>query len=108
MLKDRGNKKWTSLMLVEHKRQLRKLQKKQNDRDKPKLEEHKLQEMNYLLEEAINNNQKISVKYYHNNDFSYYRGKIKEVNKNNILLKNNQNNYKLKIGNIIDINIVHK
>jgi len=107
MLKDRGNKKWTSLMLVEHQKKLREFKKNKNNKEKPDLEEHRLQKMNYILNKAINTGTKISIKYYKNQRYLTYKGKIDKINHNIIFLKNTTNNiYKLKIKNIIDITLI--
>lgn len=106
MIKDRGNKKWTSLMLVEHKRKLRKLKQSENDKEKPELDQQKLQEMNYLLEKAVNNDYKIKIKYFHNKDYHYYEGKIKSINDKKLVLKNTENIFRLKLNDIININII--
>ena len=106
MIKDRGNKKWTSLMLVDHKRKLKKLKQNQNNKEKPELEEHKLQELNYRLKKAIKENLEVSIKYYHKKDFLYYQGKIQQIQEKIIILKNDENIYKLKADNILDIKFI--
>ncbi|MBB6452278.1 hypothetical protein HNQ94_000723 [Salirhabdus euzebyi] len=52
MLKDRGNIKWTSLMLPEHVVELKKMWEQANERPIPLLDEQELEEMNVKLQEA--------------------------------------------------------
>ena len=44
MIKDRGNKKWISLMLVEHRKGLEEILEHEDDVDMPVLDEQKLEE----------------------------------------------------------------
>jgi hypothetical protein len=37
--KDRGNKKWTAMMLIEHRDRLKKLKEHEDDREKPTLDD---------------------------------------------------------------------
>lgn len=106
MLKDRGSKKWTSLMLVEHKRKLKQLEKNKNNIEKPELSEDKLQELDYLLEKAIAKNLTVLMKYYKNQEYQNIQGKIKSVQNNTIHLKNQNTLYKLKPENVIEIKIL--
>ncbi|MFW6007573.1 MAG: YolD-like family protein [Halanaerobiales bacterium] len=107
MLKDRGNKKWVSLMLVEHKRKLKRLKQKKGEKEKPDLEEHKLEEMNYILDKAIQQNLKIKITYYRNKNCHSFKGKIKKVGNNQLLINNEKgNNLTLNPKNIIDIEIL--
>jgi len=62
--KDRGNKKWNSLMLVEHQKRLKELKMKEADLKKPDLDLQQLEEFNFKIEEALNKNLTLKIKFY--------------------------------------------
>lgn len=74
MLQDRGNKKWsTSLMLPEHVNLLKKALEEQNDIKKPQVDEHQLEEMNLIFQLALKNNSEVKIKYFSN------RGSVRKM-----------------------------
>ncbi|WP_070121609.1 YolD-like family protein [Bacillus marinisedimentorum] len=53
MLKDRGNIKWTSLMLPEHVGKLRRWEKEDQRPQKPELDEQELELLDEMITEAL-------------------------------------------------------
>ena len=53
MIKDRGNIKWTSLMLTEHREKLRELYERDKDIEKPVLDEQQLEKLDSLIREVV-------------------------------------------------------
>ncbi len=80
MLKDRGNKKWTSLMLTEHREGLKEIWNHRDDMEMPVLDEQKLQELERVLKEAIQNNKLVEVTYHKDRRHHKIRGNIKANN----------------------------
>jgi len=76
MIKDRGNIKWTSLMLTEHRKGLEELFKHEDDVEMPVLDEQKIEELERTLQEAIRNNKIVEITYYNNRRHHNIRGKI--------------------------------
>jgi len=109
-IKDRGNIKWTSLMLVEHRKKLEKLKNNENNKEKPELSEDELERLNYILKRAINENLNIEVIYYHKKNFHHCKGKIMKIKSfpQKIILNSNEkyNKIKILINDIIDIKLI--
>ena len=79
MIKDRGNKKWVSLMLVEHRRALRKLKKVDEKKEKAEISKDMLTEFDYCLQTALEHDIRVKVKFYHQGSFVEIVGRIKNV-----------------------------
>jgi hypothetical protein len=80
VIKDRGNKKWVSLMLPEHKKLLGKFYQSQNDVKMPELDEQRLEEINATLLTAIHENRLVLVTYFKANRYHEKTGMIKSCN----------------------------
>jgi len=102
MIRDRGRKKWTSLMLPEHVELLKELWDEENQREKPILEE----QMKEFIEKKILNSyvtqRSICVKYYKNNQILRVQGKIIHLDeqKGQITF---QCGMKIQLSNIISV-----
>lgn len=102
MIRDRGRKKWTSLMLPEHVELLKELWDEENQREKPILEE----QMKEFIEKKILNSyvtqRCIGVKYYKNNQILSVQGKIIHLDqqKGQITFQCGMN---IQLGNIISV-----
>ena len=111
-IKDRGNKKWTSLMLIEHKRKLKQLKEGENHKEKPDLDKQQLQEMNYLFNKAIHNDLTVKIVYFDNHNQQYHTlyGKIKSYleHKQKLIVVNDNNSYTLNSKNIINLELDSK
>lgn len=100
-IKDRGNKKWNAMMLVEHRKELKKLKEHEDDKKKPTLDEQEKEMINTKMQQAINNNLTITIKYYKDKSFKTITGTIKktDVNKGVIFI----NDRKIKVKNLLGI-----
>ena len=101
--KDRGNKKWTSLFLVEHKKRLRKLKEHEEDKEKPMLDDQEKEVINYRLQQALQNNLAVKIKYYDDKRFKIAAGRIDKVdiNQKYILI----NNLKIPLDNLLEVKL---
>ena len=81
-IKDRGNKKWTAMMLIEHRERLKELKEHEDDREKPVLDDQEKAVINSRLHQALENDLKVKIKYYRNKRFKTISGKIKRVDVN--------------------------
>ena len=113
-IKDRGNIKWASLMLVEHREKLKKLKESESNKKKPELREDELQRMDYLLKKALREKLTIKVSYYHKKNFHQWRGKIKKLRSvtRQIILSNGENategeKIKIELKDIVDIELLN-
>jgi hypothetical protein len=79
-IKDRGDIKWTSLMLTEHREALKKLKQEENNTNKPELDEQQLEEMNYLIQNAVKEKTRVRIIYFKENRIQKTEVIIKEIN----------------------------
>ncbi len=106
--KDRGNKKWNSLMLVEHQKRLKELKIKEGDLKKPDLDLQQLEEFNFKIEEALNKNLTLKIKFYEKKRIKIIEGEIIKVEKNKKQLKIKPTNNKISVlefKQIIDLEL---
>ena len=98
--KDRGNKKWTSLFLVEHKKRLRELKLNEDDREKPILDNQEKASINFKLQQAIENDLKVKIKHYDNKRFKTVNGKIKrvDINRKELVINEKKINFEDLLG----------
>ena len=101
MLKDRGNKKWTSLMLVEHRKGLEEILKHEEDIDRPELDDQQLERLDCVIQDALRDNLLVEVIYYESRRLHRVKGSIK-VNNTQIVVDGKR----LSTQNIIDIKIL--
>jgi len=106
MIRDRGNKKWVSLMLPEHVKMLREYNASYNKIPKPSLDEQKYEQFNEIVSEAMEMNNTLEVTYYFQGDIKRYIGKIHYfdvLKKEIIIIDQRAEKHFLKIENIIGI-----
>jgi hypothetical protein len=105
-LKDRGNKKWNSLMLVEHQKKLKELKLNENNQEKPELDQQQLADINLKIQKSLNENLPVTIIYYENKRIKKTKGlilKIKEYKKE-IKIKINSNQFlNLAFEQIIEV-----
>lgn len=99
MINERGTKKWTSLMLPEHIQMLEDIEKEQDRKEKPIVDDHQKEEINRALKMAIKQNLNIRITRYMSGSFYESGGKIKVVDSTNDYLW--LNDEKIKIDNIV-------
>lgn len=102
-LKDRGNKKWTAMMLIEHRKRLKDLKESEKDRKKPILDDQEKAAINSKLQQALQNDLEVKIKYYDNKRFQTIAGIIEKVNTNQkcIVISNK----KIPIENLIELKL---
>jgi hypothetical protein len=76
IIRDRGNIKWTAMMLPEHVGMLRELKMNENNKSKPLIDEQQFEEMNDLIRFAIETNNSVIVTYYQEYDYKVVVGVI--------------------------------
>lgn len=79
--KDRGNKKWNSLMLVDHQKRLKKLKMKEKEIKKPELSPEELKKMDFKIQKAVAKNLTVEITYYKNKRIKKIKGKILKIKK---------------------------
>ncbi|PLS19227.1 YolD-like family protein [Bacillus sp. M6-12] len=111
-IRDRGTKKWTSLMLTEHVEQLRDYFEDEYYRvEKPEIDEQQLEEMNDKIHEAIEFHYKIHVTHYQKGHYQDIKGHIHYVNpidQTLYIVDNDGFRNKVTISDILNIQILNE
>lgn len=76
MIRDRGNIKWTAMMLPEHVKLLRDWAKEDEFETKPELDEQQLEQMNEVICEAMAHGVELSITYFERTHHLTVRGTI--------------------------------
>ncbi len=106
-IKDRGNIKWTSLMLVEHRKKLEKLKKSEGNKKRPELDQQIYEQFDYKIKLALKEKIEVKITYYYNKDYKNITSYIKGFNKQSNSLKlANKKVSELSLKNIIDVNLL--
>ncbi|WP_456278415.1 YolD-like family protein [Bacillus sp. AK128] len=87
MIRDRGNIKWTAMMLPEHVKLLRDWAKEDEYETKPELDEQKLEQMNEVICEAMAHGAELSITYFDQVHHKTVRGTIHYVDEMNQRLR---------------------
>lgn len=109
MIKDRGNIKWSSLMLTEHREKLRQMIARNEEQEMPEIDEQKLIEMNRYLKESLTKNISLIITYYHDKKFYSLKGKVKEhkpVEKEIIFTTIKGEYKKISLSKIIEVKLL--
>src|SRR5690625_559772 len=101
MLRDRGTKKWTSIMMPEHAKLLEHIWAESEHKDKPILDQQQLMENEMLLQEAIQSDLIVEVKYFRDHVFHTAKGEVLFVETQNRYLE--LNNIKVELDDIIEV-----
>lgn len=101
--KDRGNKKWTAMMLIEHRKRLEKLKESEKNRKKPILDDQEKSAINFKLQQAMQKDLTVEIKYYDNKRFKNSAGRIDKVdiNQRYIIISNK----KIPFKNIMELKL---
>ncbi|WP_077318167.1 YolD-like family protein [Virgibacillus proomii] len=106
MLNDRGNIKWTSIMMPEHINMLKQMWKEKEYKTKPILDEQQMNEISLKLQLAITNDLNVSIDYYEEHDFHKINGKLQKVDSLQKYLElNDADSTEILLENILDVHI---
>ncbi len=107
MIRDRGNIKWTSMMLPEHVAMLRELKTSQEKKEKPFLDEQRLEEMNEVVRLATEENKAVQLTYFSDYDYRSATGFIQRFDPATRALRlcNEGTSYVVPIEAIIEIHV---
>ena len=97
MIKDRGNKKWTAMMLTEHVRDMREWYESDNDVPEPEYDEYSLNALADDLNMAYQTKCHVRISYWKNKRAEIHQGQIVELLANEQMIKIRSSDYPLKI-----------
>jgi hypothetical protein len=96
------------MMLIEHRKRLKELKESEKDRKKPILDDQEKEEINYKLQQAVQNNLPVEIKYYEDKRFKTASGVIKKVNsyrKEIIISEKGGEQQKISLNNLLDLRL---
>lgn len=106
-LKDRGTKKWTSLMLPEHIELLKDAFAEFEYKEKPILDEQQIIEINTQLKHALKANLAVEIKYYLDHDFYTSKGKLLNIDTfGGYLRLDDENKEEIYLIDIVDVKVL--
>jgi len=86
VFKDRGMKKWASLMLPAHKKKLKSLNIEKMKKQKPDIDEQHLEQMNYKLRKAVKKDLPVHITYHSRYSYKAYKGKVTALSTSSLTL----------------------
>ncbi|WBX81272.1 YolD-like family protein [Virgibacillus salarius] len=98
---DRGNIKWSSIMMPEHIEMLNNIWDEQDRKQKPIIDEQQQEDINLKLHMAVKNDLTVELKYFMNYDYYNAKGKITSIDRQNKYIK--VAGQYLSIESIIDV-----
>ena len=109
MLKDRGNKKWTAMMLTEHVRDIREWYESDNDIPEPEYDEASLNALADDLNIAYQANASVRINYWSDKRSQIYECEIIELLPNDqaVRIRVNDINLKLHLKYMIKLDILN-
>jgi len=102
---DRGNIKWTSLMLPEHNQILEELWNENEKKEKPIVDEQELEEMNMKIQLAIHQDLPVKITYFSEHEYKVIEGKLKQINTMENYLQLSDFT-KIKLEDVLDVEVV--
>lgn len=101
-VQDRGTMKWVSLMLPEHVELLKEVFTEQ--KEKPILDEQKMDEIDRTLKYALKNRVNIEMTYYNDGDYLTLNGRLAEIDQwRGYIVLRNEDGFNISLTNIIDV-----
>lgn len=76
---DRGTQKWTSIMLPEHVEMLEDLIREEELKEKPIVDEQMKAENYVLMQDALQSDSKVRIKYYADHDYHFEDGYLLSI-----------------------------
>lgn len=106
LIRDRGHIKWASMMLPEHVKLLREYHRNLNKLEKPILDEHKHEEFNEIISQALTENTRLEFTYYQEGEMIKYIGNINQMDdltKEIQITDSSGNHHRLSVNRIVEI-----
>lgn len=103
-VKERGNKKWSSIIIPEHKQMLYEMQNELYDMPKPVLTEEKMEEIQYIVAEAMATQVPVEINYYHNKRHLQTTGYVRRHDhlSNTLIVDSGERVERIQVADIID------
>lgn len=109
MIKDRGNIKWTAMMLPEHVELLREWKKEDEYKIRPEIDEQRLEEMNEIIHDSMEFHECLLFTYHEHRDLHEITGYVHYVDGTNgelRIMDQQENIHRLKLKQLTDVRVV--
>ncbi len=103
---DRGNKKWSAMLLPEHRERLRQMAEDEHKVVRPRLDADQWEELNYKLQSALMEKRTITIMYVQNNTLVNTTGIILKhdpVTHTLYLQENTTFSIRIKLSDIVNV-----
>lgn len=77
-IKDRGQIKWVSLMLPEHRKGLEELAREDQEIERPLIDEQQLESLNYILAQSLKEKSRVKISFYERKRLKSISGTIRD------------------------------
>jgi|SRR5690625_2394903 len=104
MLRDRGTKKWTSIMMPEHVKMLEHIWSESEHKEKPLLDGQQKIENDLMLQRAIHDNLIVEIKYFKDHDFHTIKGRVSFIDMNSRSF--NLGSVEIGLDDVIDVYLI--
>lgn len=105
--KDRGNIKWDAIMLPEHVEMLKDVFNEEEYKEKPILDEQQIMEINATLQNALENDLTVQIKYFADHDVHIIEGKLLTVDLfNGYLSLDDEGMTRIAFDDLLDVTII--
>ncbi len=102
-LKDRGNKKWTAMMLTEHVTELRKNEENYDKVERPQLDEYDLQAMQEEIDRAMASKSETRFTTWLNGTLHYHRGVLEKVNRDWLVYEDPFGSHRINTSELVSV-----
>lgn len=103
---DRGNKKWTAMMLPEHIKELRQDEADYDKVTQPLLDEYDLQSMQEEVQRALTSKLETRITSWKDGRYHYHRGIVHEVSTRYLVYEDPFGKHKLEIHEVVAVMIM--
>ncbi|MGP4038317.1 YolD-like family protein [Gracilibacillus sp. D59] len=102
---ERGNKKWTAMMMPEHMEMLHNIFEEELKVEKPILSEDQYEGMQITINKAMEYNQKIDIVYWSNFRLHTAEGYIDKIRGTSLYINTSDGIDQLEINNIVELSL---
>ncbi|WP_018934539.1 YolD-like family protein [Gracilibacillus lacisalsi] len=102
---DRGNKKWTAMMMPEHLEMLHEIFEEEQKIDKPTLSEDQYHEMQITINEALQFKKKLDIVYWNNHRLHTIEGFIDKIKGTTLYVDTSDGIDLLEINKVMELSL---
>lgn len=106
-IRDRGTKKWVSIMYPELAKSLKQIIEEQDYKEKPLVDEQEKKEFNMVIHYALHENLPVEVTYYADHDYKKVSGNIRSIDSMKKIIHLDDDRYSsIRFDDILHISVI--